>query len=347
MLSNQINIKSLNINLIRFLAAVSVIWEHSFMFAENLTEPFQKVIHGATNLGFGGVNVCILFFISGLYVTKSLSKSKGFWHFLYKRVIRLFPQLIIIVILTVFILGPLMTVLSPKAYFSDSSTYKYLLNCLLYPVYYLLGVFQNNIYDSAVNGPLWTLPVEFLAYLSLALAMQISLFTKNKVKQKHLHMTAVILTFSALLISEYVLRSAFLARVMRPVVMFYIGSVFYDYADKIKLRGSICAACGILLIISNCLNCCDVAIVLLLPYMIAYIGLGIRQIPFNGTILLVSYEMYLLGAPIQQSLIACFGGSMDHSLNFVLALIIDIILAFGLYFVTESLNKKFFLNKTA
>jgi peptidoglycan/LPS O-acetylase OafA/YrhL len=73
------------------------------------------------------------------------------------------------ILLSVLIVGPIMTKLSLGEYFGSMSTWWYLSNIILSPSYFLPGVFETNVYPIAVNGSLWSLPVEFAMYLTLPL----------------------------------------------------------------------------------------------------------------------------------------------------------------------------------
>jgi hypothetical protein len=76
----------------------------------------------------------------------------------------------VVVLATVFIIGPLVTGLTAGAYFAHSETFSYLSNMTLYGLnYYLPGVFETNPFDTRVNAPLWTLEYEFTFYLGMIL----------------------------------------------------------------------------------------------------------------------------------------------------------------------------------
>ncbi len=71
--------------------------------------------------------------------------------------------------LSVGVLGPALTSLPLGEYFSSEYTRGYFSNLALYITYHLPGVFATNRVPYAVNGSLWTLPVEFAMYLGLTL----------------------------------------------------------------------------------------------------------------------------------------------------------------------------------
>jgi peptidoglycan/LPS O-acetylase OafA/YrhL len=88
---------------------------------------------------------------------------------LAKRALRIFPGLLVCTVLSVVVLGPWLTTLDMATYWRNEHTRGYFTNLVLYMTYHLPGVFAQNKLPHAVNGSLWSLPIEFLMYLLLAL----------------------------------------------------------------------------------------------------------------------------------------------------------------------------------
>lgn len=149
-----------NFDSIRLLAAIAVIFDHSHAITK-VTEP------SLLGNSVGGIAVKIFFVISGYLICTSWIVDPNSMRYLAKRALRIMPALIVIAVLSAFVVGPMFTDLSLGKYFSSRATYHYLYNIAMYPVYYLPGVFSHNAYPTAVNGSLWSLPVEFSMYLIL------------------------------------------------------------------------------------------------------------------------------------------------------------------------------------
>ena len=81
------------------------------------------------------------------------------------------------------------------------------------------------------------------------------------------------------------------------------------------------------------------ALICCIPYVVVTFGLGTKQIKLDWKILKCSYEMYLLGWPIQQTLVWLSGGKMSTLENILITLPIDIVLAFGLFCLVEKFEK--------
>jgi peptidoglycan/LPS O-acetylase OafA/YrhL len=110
----------------------------------------------------------MFFALSGFLVAASLERCRTLLKFLSLRAIRIFPALMVEVIISAFLLGPLVTGVSLSEYFTDPLFFHYLWNLVGHPQFFLPGVFLDNPVPRVVNGQLWTVPFELLCYISLA-----------------------------------------------------------------------------------------------------------------------------------------------------------------------------------
>ncbi|WP_010162595.1 acyltransferase family protein [Sphingomonas sp. PAMC 26617] len=152
-------------NTLRLIGALIVLIGHAY------------IITGTNQLELGTiplhtVGVCIFFSISGYLITQSWLSDNNVVRYLFRRIIRIVPGLVVAVLGTSFLIGPLATTLTPHAYFSDSLVYQYAIrNSFMLTTWTLPGVFVNIPIHSQVNGSLWTLPMEFLLYLGTPLVV--------------------------------------------------------------------------------------------------------------------------------------------------------------------------------
>lgn len=146
---------------LRVLAAASVLYWHSFA----LTGHAQPVIPLLSRAGgnYGSLAVGAFFAMSGYLISSSWVRRPQPGVFVRSRVLRIFPALIVCVALTALVLGPLVT---RSGHYWTTSTADYIThNSTLYRQRFVLpGVFEHNPYPQAVNGSLWTLPFEAIAY---------------------------------------------------------------------------------------------------------------------------------------------------------------------------------------
>lgn len=163
-LADRIGSRDNNFDLLRLLAAWAVLVSHSFALVGD-PEPLHQL--GTT---LGNVGVLIFFAVSGLLIRRSWEYDPSPRDFWIKRALRLLPALGVVAVVTAFLLGPVVSTRSPGAYFSSWETWAYPLRLVLLIPFGagLPGVFHDNLYAGAVNGPLWSLPVEVLAYAGLA-----------------------------------------------------------------------------------------------------------------------------------------------------------------------------------
>jgi peptidoglycan/LPS O-acetylase OafA/YrhL len=101
-------------------------------------------------------------------VTQSYEQTRAPLRFLAKRMLRIFPGLVAALIVSAFVLVPLVTTLPLREYFARAEPYRYVLwNTLLdLRVHELPGVlFVDNPVGLEINGSLWTLRYEFEMYL--------------------------------------------------------------------------------------------------------------------------------------------------------------------------------------
>lgn len=336
-LEDKINIKSNNLNILRFVAAIMVVICHSYAVTRNQEDFFSTFNGEQCNLG--ALAVAIFFFISGLYVMKSLDVSKDIATFMKKRFKRIFPQLWIVVIVSMFIVGPIVSSIGVKEYFTDINTWKYAFNGILLPIHNLPGVFENNVYQT-VNGPLWTLPVEFMCYIGLVILYVISeRISKKEALNIHkcFHWLAFSILFITYLFVYYVLKWKFLATVVRPIVFFLEGILYYDYRKKISLNVKWASVLLLVLVLACKTPFYNLFMLLILPYVVVSFCLGVHDIKSDSDLWKISYEMYLVGWPIQQIVFELMNCVQTPYMNMFIAIPFDIIIACALYKLIEKI----------
>jgi peptidoglycan/LPS O-acetylase OafA/YrhL len=157
-------------------------------------------------------------------IANSVVRAKTAKKYFKARILRIFPALFFVIFLLTFVIGPIITRLSVLSYFSNTVTYRYLLNSMLVIQHNLPGVFQNTIYGPTVNGPLWTLPVEFGCYILCFIAYKMGFINKKKF---FISIPLFLLACAGILFIEKF--SITIITELRPVVFFYIGMGMYIY----------------------------------------------------------------------------------------------------------------------
>jgi len=161
-----------NFNLIRLIAAWAVIYGHSYAVS---AESGQDLIIQLLGFKFaGGIAVDVFFVISGFLIAASLERNR-LPSFLISRAIRILPGLVVCVAICAFVIGPLLT--TAPDYWHHHEVWQYFFaNASLSKntQYFLPGVFET-LRNHAINGSLWSLPIEARLYLWLALFGLLSL----------------------------------------------------------------------------------------------------------------------------------------------------------------------------
>lgn len=169
--------KDNNFNLLRILAALGVLVSHAYPIAlgAGTPEPLSAILGGVT---LGTVSVMMFFSISGFFITRSFAGRRSVGQFFKARTLRLFPALVVVLLVTLFVAGMWLTTAAAGAFWAAAPKY-FLRNLTLFaPLYDLPGVFVSNPYGQAINGSLWTLNYEVLCYLGVVLAGLAGLLTR-------------------------------------------------------------------------------------------------------------------------------------------------------------------------
>lgn len=124
-------------------------------------------VHSFTGGRFNAswLGLAIFFSISGFLIDASAGSCQDWRTFTRRRILRLWPGLAVVVVLTTFLLGPVVSHLTVQEYFAQPATWVYLASLTIWGMRWVLpGVFDANPVV-AINGSLWTLPYEATLYV--------------------------------------------------------------------------------------------------------------------------------------------------------------------------------------
>lgn len=289
-----------NLDLIRLIAAIAVIVYHSFAINPQwgITDPI-KSFFGHTSTG--GIAVKIFFFISGLLVANSILTRKSPIQFIVSRSLRIFPGLAFVLLSTAFIIGPIETSLGLGKYFTDRGTYSYILNNLLLNTdYFLPGVVFDN--GHGINGSLWTIRYEVIAYVVLFLAFSLRL-TVNKLLASLICIVVIVEPITP--IKGLLFASSNDSAIFLLAPSFALGCLFAINKDRFKSTWLI----PVLMLLASIATSNTTLSALLLCTSMCLLSLHVASRPFTLRIKLrndISYGVYLWGFPIQQLLHSYF-----------------------------------------
>ncbi|GGF11632.1 Peptidoglycan/LPS O-acetylase OafA/YrhL, contains acyltransferase and SGNH-hydrolase domains [Chishuiella changwenlii] len=291
-----------NFDFLRLVFSSAVILSHSFPLTGK-DEFFASITNG--QLGFGSLSVDIFFILSGYLIFTSLKYSKTIKNYIWKRVLRLYPALIILMLISLIILP---FFYKGNSIFSEKEYWTYLPNNLsLYKVqYFINGIFESNPYPKAINGSLWSLSYEFTMYIVLVLLFP---FKKSK------YIFHIVLLCFIASYSLYIFKPNFLSKLFNYIYLdtkelyrlstyFLAGSLLYfvkfEKFNNLYTRISLL----ILLFLSLYFTQFKVVAPLTLPVLILLVGtLKTKYISSIGEKFGdISYGVYIYGFLVQQIL---------------------------------------------
>ena len=318
-----------NFDAIRLFSAVLVIYGHSYVFTGQAgKEPLQLISSGSIDVS--GLGVCIFFVISGFLVTRSVLQHE-LSVYLTSRALRILPALLLVCAFDVFVIGPLFTRLPLVEYFGSTQTFYHFRNALIFDLHFgLPGTFTDLIIP-AVNGSLWTLPIEVTMYLLLPFLALLGVAVCRR--GIFVLYAAAAIGFLSLTIYAGPGGGGLLFRGVPTWhaavfgLFFLGGSMLWVCRDRIPLNGGLAAVCLILEFAAFGMPIDRYVQFLSVPYLTIYAGLA-RLIPFpSKNIGDLSYGTYVFAFPVQQAIVS-LAVSIGPLLLTVVSLPIILTLAF-------------------
>lgn len=339
--------KENNYDILRFIAACLVIISHAYPLSGHMGEFFVLFTKGQQSLG--DVAVAIFFVISGFLISQSYDRSNNIIHFIAARILRIYPALIVSILFGALLIGPLVTTLGMREYFSSRETYSYLKAMLLFPMQWNLpGVFEyGSDRNTSINGSLWTIPFEVLCYAVVAI---IGILKLNK--RRNFILFLFCLSFYTLIyLRPYIMGTP---KVYWPSFIdlfpfFAAGMIMYYYREKIMISSWYASISFFLLLLSSQFGGFKFVLLFSGTYLIMYFVYH-PKIKLHGFSKFgdFSYGLYIYAFPVQQTVTYFFNSKLSPWLNLAISLPITLALAFLSWHIIEKHAmklKKYFKNK--
>lgn len=271
-------------------------------------EPFRTYL----GITLGTIAVDVFFVTSGFLITGSLRRARSISSFAWARVLRIYPALLVAMLLSVLVLGPTFTTLPLSSYFADSRTFAYLVRggTLMAGVLESLpGVFDGNPYPRVVNGSLWTLPHEVRLYMALAGLWVVSRIVSRWLPSAFALMLIGLACGSGLVVAGSTIAGIEMHPLLRLGYMFSAGASFAVLRGKVAFpRSRLVALLAILAISFPLPRVFVTAYSLAIPCLTLLVAFQPRTVraarPEAGD---YSYGVYIYAFPVQQSIIALVG----------------------------------------
>jgi len=315
-----------NLNFLRLVAAFMVIYGHAGSVTGN--GPPDLFLQYVGIKFIGGVAVDIFFLISGYLIIQS-----GFRHsiqyYLISRLLRIYPGLLACVCLSVFLLGGLLT--TDSNYWHSYQTWNYLFtNIASFQTEYALpGVFSRN-HDTAVNGSLWSLPIELRLYAIVFILMILGVLRRRL----FFNLFSLFLIFFLFLYPDFF-------RFLFPVdhhrfsaLVFWIGSLFWVNRYYIPISPIIFMALLTALFAFSKVIPGVYLYTIILVYGVLFLAFY-KEIKFFKLIPDISYGIYLYGWICQQ-IIFSYNNNLSNFSNFFISSIIATLFGLLSWYLIES-----------
>ena len=298
-----------NFDLLRILFAWFVIVSHSYVLnGDGATDPLFVLTNNSFLFSFIGVKG--FFIISGYLIFKSMMASTSIFEYMVKRVLRIFPALAVVLVVTliaVYFIYP--TTLPP--FFTNKEVYAYFLGNMILckPHFFISGIF-SGLPSAAINGSLWTIEYEFFFYLFIL----VFFFVRSRKKLLIISLAAVVALFLMvrLFFYNWTVQTHFFIP-LEPLFdlgpYFLMGSLLscFDFGG-IPFKNAIAAASLIALIAAVYFGVGHTVVYVTLPFLVVYVGkqtsLAARFV--HRSIGDPSYGIYLYAFPLQQFIIYWF-----------------------------------------
>lgn len=316
-ISQALNGHNNSLGLIRLILASLVIVDHAFPLGGYGADPFWGLTKGQASLG--SLAVAGFFAVSGYLIAKS-GMSGDVIQFMWRRTIRIFPAYWLVLLVTAFLVAPMIWVNGGQPlgeYFSFAPngpvyyfTANWNLNIGTYGIYDLLAAttpYGREVGASAFNGSLWTLIYEWRSYLIIASLVAFGLLTRARIIVPMLaifflilqliagfNWDAVVALVPAFMADQYMITLGF---------TFLVGSVFAVYSKQVVFDDRLGAFTGLLALATLRFGGFSTIGTIAAVYFILYLAARLpKKLQWIGQKNDYSYGVYIYGFLVQQVL---------------------------------------------
>ncbi len=297
-----------NLNWLRLLFAFFVLVVHSYDLTGN-TDNFLS----RAGIPLSAIGVSGFFAISGYLIYKSMLRSKSVASYFKNRLLRLYPALIVCLVLTVVVVWAVYQG-STRSYIDNLSVWSYVPRnlSLIFLQYNIAGVFELNKYPGPINGSLWTLIYEFMMYVGVGILM---LFTHKRsyaIKIRRFILVSVsafmALGWFAFYSSSLPVITDFLitAKILELGSTFLIGALVAEFSlERYFLKGVTFIAAICLLVLSIKIGEYERYAPITMVVISLWVGLKTWQplVSISERLGDISYGLYIYSFPVQQVLL--------------------------------------------
>ena len=294
------------------IASSAVLVSHAYPISLGATaiEPLETTL----NIKLGTLAVLTFFTISGFFVSQSFDGRNTVTEFIIARALRLYPGLLLALVATVLIVGPIFTTKDIATYFSDYETILYV-PCnlsLKWLQYGLPSVFHDNPYANSINGSLWSLIYEVVCYGLVVVVGTVGVTAR---RSRFGAFLCLYLAAHHYLVQRDLRDHVLIANFQQLAFPFVVGMAFYQYRQFVPMNAFLCAIGGICALLAYDTSWFREIFTLSWSYSVFYLGyLRIRTLGAYNRLGDYSYGMYIFAFPIEQIVAAVWKGVSPLSL---------------------------------
>ncbi len=317
-----------NFDIIRMIAATMVVFSHSYSLAGVPSDPLSEFL----SYGYAGtIGVVIFFVISGFLVAKS-AEEHAVGSYLLARMLRILPGLALVTIIETLIIAPAFYDGKISVYFENWALV-HLKNILIWPQNPVIPDVFAKLRFPALNGSLWTIPIEAAFYLLLPIIallgrvrrwVYLLLFVASLVLEKVCSMYG----FSEAQPGPDLIRGVQIFHAVHFFSFFSAGICLWKYRDVIKFDVGWFALAFAIVFAARQSMMSPWVMNLCLPYLIIFIalasGTGSKLKRRWGDL---SYGTYLFGYPIANMIVSLGNRSLSPATVFIICFPVTLLVA--------------------
>lgn len=332
-LGNVYSQKENSFDEMRFILASLVLFVHSYvlLFGQTAegTDPFTKL--NGFQISPGTIAVYGFFILSGFFMIQSIQHNTSLWKYFRNRILRIVPAFWLSVFISCFILAPLISETIVIFSLEPGSSLYFFIKSIIFQfngaVWTITNLYPLNPVIDNVNGSIWTLKYEVIAYILLPIIYVC--VHKNKYLIIFISSFLTFLSISYLL-TNFILFNIFTEdvyfKLLSLLSYFFIGATIYLFKDKIIISKRLFSIFLIIIILGVFYGNLKIILFFALPYILIFIPVIIK-FKFFSKFGDYSYGMYIYAFPIQQTLVHFFKNNLNAETLFITSFIITLILS--------------------
>lgn len=307
-IESELNIRRNNFGFIRFFLALLVIIHHAYPLGGFGEDPFSVFTRNQESLG--GVAVMGFFITSGFLITKSMIDSTSIWRYMWHRFLRILPAYWVCILITSLGFATYFQLINYGTVDNylrvPDGPFAYLRNNVFIKIrqFGIADTLPMVPYPNSINGSLWTLIYEIMAYSLIGLFGVMGIFKLNRY-----YLLLMFLIFYTFYIIGLIYPSLALyfgpwfadPQLTQLLTYFFTGTMFYIFKKYIPLYGKLVVIALLITIASSYLYLLDFVLPITLAYILFWL---VAKLPLSSFTKYgdFSYGLYIYAFPVQQTL---------------------------------------------